>query len=56
MSNLILECFQLSFDIHFVHVGQKWQIFKNPSTEKAKNFSAVKVDYFDATSRQNYAT
>ena len=24
MSNLHLECFQLSFDIHIVHVGQKW--------------------------------
>ena len=23
MSNLHLECFQLSFDIHIVHVGQK---------------------------------
>ena len=23
MSNLYLECFQLSFDIHIVHVGQK---------------------------------
>ena len=23
MSNLNLECFQLSFDIHIVHVGQK---------------------------------
>ena len=23
MSNLNVECFQLSFDIHIVHVGQK---------------------------------
>ena len=46
LSNLILECFQLSFDIHFVYVGQKWQIFKNRSTEIWK-FSAVKVGYFD---------
>ena len=28
MSNLNLECFQLSFDIHIAYVGKKWQIFK----------------------------
>ena len=33
MSNLNVECFQLSFDIHIVHVGQKRRIFKNCSTE-----------------------
>ncbi len=33
MSNLHLECFQLSFDIHIVHVGQKLRIFKNCGTE-----------------------
>ena len=33
MSNLHLECFQLSFDIHIVHVGQKSPIFKNCGTE-----------------------
>ena len=32
-SNLNVECFQLSFDIHIVHVGQKWRIFKNFSTK-----------------------
>ena len=29
MSNLNLEWFQLSFDIHIVYVGKKWWIFKN---------------------------
>ena len=33
MSNLNVECFQLSFDIHIVHIGQKRRIFKNCSTE-----------------------
>ena len=28
MSNLNLECSQLSFDIHIAYVGKKWQIFK----------------------------
>ena len=55
MSNLNLECFQLSFDIHIVHVGQKWRIFKNCSTE-SQEISAAKVGYFSATLRQDYAT
>ena len=55
MSNLNVECFQLSFDIHIVHVGPKLQIFKNCSTESWK-FSAVKVGYFGATLQQNSAT
>ena len=55
MSNLNLECFQLSFDIHIVHVGQKLGIFKNCSTE-SKEISAVKVGYFSATLQQRYAT
>ena len=28
IANLILECFQLSFDIHIAYVGKKWQILK----------------------------
>ena len=32
-SNFNLECSKLSFDIHIVHVDQKWRIFKNCSTE-----------------------
>ena len=55
MSNLHLECFQLSFDIHVVHVSQKLWIFKNRCTE-SEQISAVKVGYFGATLRQNYAT
>ena len=55
MLNLNLECFQLSFDIHIVHVDQKLQIFKNCSTE-SQEISAVKVGYFVTTLRQNYAT
>ena len=48
MSNLNLECFQLSFDIHIVHVGQKWWTFKNCSTEN-QEISTVKVGYMGAT-------
>ena len=55
MSNLNVECFQLSFDIHNVHVGPKLRIFKNCSTKSYK-ISTVKVGYFGATLRQNYAT
>ena len=33
MSNLHLECFQLSFDVHIVHVDQKLWFFKNCGTE-----------------------
>ena len=55
MSNLNLECFQLSFDIHIVHVGQKLRIFKNCSTE-SQEISVVKVGYFGATLQQKYAT
>ena len=55
MTNLNLECFELSFDIHIVHVGQKLWIFKNCSTEN-QEISAVKVGYFGATLSQNCAT
>ena len=55
MSNLNVECFQLSFDIHIVHVSKKLRIFKNRCTE-SEQISAVKVGYFGATLRQNYAT
>ena len=53
MQNLNLECFQLSFDVHIVHLGQKWRIFKNCGTKSQKIF-AVKVGYFGASLRQNY--
>ena len=55
MSNLNLECFQLSFDIHIVHVRQKLRIFLNCCTE-SQEISTVKVGYFGATLRKNYAT
>ena len=55
LSNLNLECFQVSFDIHIIHVVQKLQIFKNCSTE-SQEISTVKVGYFDATLRQDYPT
>ena len=55
MSNLNVECFQLSFDVHIVHVSQKLRIFKNRCTE-SEQISAVKVGYFGATLRQKYAT
>ena len=55
ISNLILECFQLSFDVYIVHVGQKWRIFKNCTTESWK-ISTVKVGYFSANLQQKYAT
>jgi len=48
ISNLNLESFQLSFDIHIVHVGQKLWIFENCSTE-SQEISAVKVCYFGTT-------
>ena len=41
MSNLHLECFQLSFDIHIVHVGQKLRIFKIV-VPKARKFPSSK--------------
>ena len=33
MSNMNLDCFKLSFDIHIVHVDQKLRFFKNCGTE-----------------------
>ena len=55
VSNLNVECFQLSFNIHIVHVSQKLRILKNRCTE-SEQISAVKVGYFGATLWQNYAT
>ena len=38
ISNLNVECFQLSFDIHIVHVGQKMTNFQKLWYRKAENF------------------
>ena len=38
MSNLNVECFQLSFDIHIVHVGQKMTNFQKLWYRKLENF------------------
>ena len=38
ISNLNVECFQLSFDIHIVHVGQKMMNFQKLWYRKAENF------------------
>ena len=38
MSNLNVECFQLSFDIHIVHIGQKTTKFRKLQHRKLENF------------------
>ena len=38
MSNLNVECFQLSFDMHIVHVGQKLTNFQKLYYRKLENF------------------
>ena len=45
MSNMNVECFQLSFDVYIVHIGQKLYIFKNfrPGSWK---FCFVRWGYF----------
>ena len=55
MSNWNVEYFQLSFDTHIVHVGQKLMNFQKLNYRKLEN-SKVKVGYFGATLRQNYVT
>ncbi len=38
MSNLNVECFKLSFDIHIVYVGQKMTNFQKLWYQKLENF------------------
>ena len=43
--NMILECFQLSFDIHIVHTSQKFRFFPNCSTKNWKIFFVRLIDF-----------
>ena len=43
--NMILECFQLSFDIHIVHASQKFRFFPNFSTKNWKIFFVRLIDF-----------
>ena len=38
MPNLNSECFQLSFDVHIVHINKKLRFFKNCRPKKLPNF------------------
>ena len=55
MSNLNLECFQLSFDIHIAYVGKKMADFQIFHT-KSKQIFKVKLGYFGAPFWQNYTS
>ena len=43
MSNLNSECFQLSFDVHIVYVGQKLWIFKKEIAALKRKLKSKKI-------------